>query len=81
MENKPRYMRLMTYYAFKRSFSSEETKQTLILFLNDVLDGKEIITNVNFLDNEQLPFKEEHKRMVFDIYCTTADGSFIIIEM
>ncbi|MDE6247163.1 MAG: Rpn family recombination-promoting nuclease/putative transposase [Muribaculaceae bacterium] len=81
MGNTPRYMHLMTDYAFKRIFGSEETKQTLILFLNDILEGKETITDVTFLDKEQLPFKEDNKRVVFDIYCTTTEGSHIIIEM
>ncbi len=74
-------MNLLTDFAFKKVFGSEENKKVLIKFLNAVLEGKDRIIDVQFRDKEQLPFVEEGKRMVFDIYCTASDGSHIIIEM
>ncbi|MDE6273236.1 MAG: Rpn family recombination-promoting nuclease/putative transposase [Muribaculaceae bacterium] len=77
----PRYMNLMTDYAFKKVYGSPEHKNNLITLLNAALEGKEKITDIEYLDKEQLPFREDHKRVVFDIYCTTSDGSHVIVEM
>lgn len=76
-----RYMNLLTDYAFKFVFGSEKHKKVVIKFLNTILTGKEKIVDVNFRDKEQLPIKEDGKRMVFDIYCTTDTNSHIIVEM
>lgn len=77
----PRYMNLLTDFGFKYVFGSEHNKSTLIKLLNTLLKGKEVIVDVAFRDKEALPFKEDEKRMVFDIYCTTQNGSHIIVEM
>lgn len=77
----PRYMNLLTDYAFKYVFGSEKHKKVLIKFLNTILEGKEKIVDVTFRDKEQLPVEEAGKRMVFDIYCTTDTDSHIIVEM
>ena len=76
-----RYMNLLTDYAFKFVFGSEKHKKVTIKFLNTILEGKERIVDVEFRDKEQLPIKEDGKRMVFDIYCTTDTDSHIIVEM
>ena len=60
----PRYMNLLTDYAFKYVFGSEKHKQVLIKFLNTILEGKEKIVDVTFRDKEQLPVEEKGKRMV-----------------
>ncbi len=52
----PRYMNLLTDYAFKRVFGSERNKPVLIKFLNAALNGKEDIVDVEFRDKEMLPF-------------------------
>lgn len=78
---KSKYMNLLTDYAFKLVFGSEKNKSVLINFLNAALQGKEEIIDVEFRDKEMLPFIEDGKRMVFDIYCTTTQGTHIIIEM
>ncbi len=74
-------MNLLTDYAFKRTFGSEKNKTVLINFLNAALEGKEVITDVEFRDKEALPFVEDGKRLVFDVYCTTDNGSHIVVEM
>ncbi len=76
-----RYMNLLTDYAFKRVFGSEQNKGVLINFLNAALNGKEKIIDVEFRDKEVLPFVEDGKRMIFDIYCTTSENSHIIVEI
>lgn len=74
-------MNLLTDYAFKRTFGTEKNKKILINFLNSALEGKEVIVDVEFRDKEALPFVEDGKRMVFDVYCTTNTGSHIVVEM
>lgn len=74
-------MNLLTDYAFKAVFGSEKNKKVTIKFLNTILAGKEKIVDVTFRDKEQLPVREDGKRMVFDLYCTTDTDSHIIVEM
>ncbi len=76
-----RYMHLMSDYAFKKIFGSEENKSILIKFLNAVIPNEDKIIDVIFRDKEALPFQEDGKRMVYDIYCLTHDGRHIVVEM
>ena len=65
----------------KKVFGTEENKNITIKFLNSILKDKEKIVDVTFKDKERLPFYEDGKKMVFDIYCTTSTKSHIIVEM
>jgi len=53
----------------------------LIGFLNGLLEGERVITDVQYLDKEQLPGDKKERRMIYDIYCQTEQGEHIIIEM
>jgi predicted transposase/invertase (TIGR01784 family) len=76
-----RYMNMMTDFAFKKIFATEENKALLIAFLNDILPHEETIMNVQYLPTEQLGYVEEDRKAIFDIYCTDANGRRYIIEM
>lgn len=76
-----RYMNLMTDYAFKAVFGSVKNKKITIRFLNRVLNAKDQVTDIVFVDKEKIPYREDGKRVVFDIYCITESGRHIIIEM
>lgn len=70
-----------TDYGFKKIFGQEVSKVLLIDFLNDLLVGERVITDITFLNNEQLPEWEDARALIYDIYCTTDTGEKIIVEM
>lgn len=70
-----------TDYGFKKIFGQEISKDLLIDFLNDLLKGERVITDLTFLNNEQLPECLEDRGAIYDIYCTTDTGEKIIVEM
>jgi predicted transposase/invertase (TIGR01784 family) len=67
--------------AFKRFFGQEENKLILIDFLNSLLVGERHITDVRYLDKEQVPADDESRGSIYDIYCDTDSGEKIIVEM
>ena len=78
---KSTFLNPFTDYGFKRLFGTEENKNLLIDFLNQLLPEHHQIVNLFFKNTEQIPVTKEERKAFFDIYCTTTDGSNIIIEM
>lgn len=66
---------------FKRIFGQEMSKPLLIDFLNNLLEGERYITNLQFLDKEQIPVSNDDRSLIYDIYCETDTGENIIVEM
>ena len=62
-------------------FGREVEKELLIDFLNDLLVGEHIITDIQFLNNEQQPEVKTERGLIYDIYCRTNTGEHIIVEM
>ena len=57
-------------------------KDLLISFLNALFNGrKQEITDVQYLNVEQLGMGYGDRRAVFDVYYMTSDGSRFIVEM
>ena len=50
-----KFINPFTDYGFKLIFGREVSKNLLIEFLNDLLEGERVITDLTFLNNEQLP--------------------------
>ena len=76
-----KFINPFTDYGFKKIFGQEISKDLLIDFLNDLLEGERVITDLIFLNNEQLPEWEDARALIYDIYCTTDTGEKIIVEM
>jgi predicted transposase/invertase (TIGR01784 family) len=78
-----RYLHPFTDYGFKKLFGEEASKPLLMDFLNSFLplpeNGK--ITELSFNNNERLPSLQDSRGAVFDIFCDTANGEKIIVEM
>jgi predicted transposase/invertase (TIGR01784 family) len=72
-----------TDFAFKRIFGSEEHKDVLIAFLNDMLDldATHRIVRVELLPPEQRPPVPELKLSIVDVKCTDAHGVTYVVEM
>ncbi len=76
-----RFINPFTDYGFKKIFGQEISKDLLIDFLNDLLKGERVITDLTFLNNEQLPEWNDERALIYDIYCTTDTNEKIIVEM
>ena len=69
--------------AFKRVFGSENHKDILIHFINDILELKdsEQIESVEFLSPIQDPEIAYKKQSIIDVLCRDKNGVQIIVEM
>ena len=77
-----RYINPYTDFGFKKLFGTEMNKDLLISFLNALFGGKRSeITDVQYLNGENLGDGYGDRRSIFDVYCMTADGSRFIVEM
>lgn len=75
-----KYADLLDDDAFKLVFGQESTKDVMIEFLNRVIEERTIV-DVEFRDKEMFPNYRDKKASVFDLFCTTDDGSRIIVEL
>lgn len=80
---RPTFADPKTDFAFKRIFGSEEHKDVLVAFLNDMLDLDEPhrIVTVDLLPPEQRPAVAELKLSIVDVKCTDARGVTYVVEM
>ena len=78
---KYQFINPFTDMGFKKIFGQEITKDLLIDFLNDLLIGEREITDIQFLDKEQLGVTEDDRSLIYDVYCETVTGEKIIVEM
>ena len=64
-----RFINPFTDFGFKFLFGREVEKELLIDFLNDLLVGEHVITDIQFLNNEQQPEVKTERGLIYDIYC------------
>lgn len=76
-----RYVNPYTDFGFKMLFGTEVNKDLLISFVNSLLMGREVITDLTYLNTEHLGNSEIDRRAVFDVYCENERGERILIEM
>ena len=76
-----RFMNPFTDMGFKRIFGQEANKDLLLDFLNELLEGEDRIADVQFLDKEIIRGNEQKRGIIYDVFCRTADGKYLIIEM
>lgn len=76
-----RYINPFTDWGFKMIFGQEANKDILIFFLNELLKGERVITDLSFLDKESLGNRSDERSLIYDIYCKTDTGEYIIVEM
>lgn len=78
-----RYINIYTDFAFKKVFGTEANKDLLISFLNQLmgLTGDSEITDLTYLNPEQLGDNINERRAVYDVYCSTGNGEHFIVEM
>lgn len=76
-----KYINPFTDTAFKRIFGQEEHKSILIGFLNTLLEDEVKISDVTYLDKENVGLSEVDRTIIYDVYCTTDSGDHVIVEM
>lgn len=78
-----RYINFYTDFAFKKIFGTEANKDLLISFLNGLLDlnGEGEISDVIYLNSENLGDNISERRAIYDVYCQTKGGDRFIVEM
>ncbi len=76
-----RFINPFTDTGFKILFGQELSKPWLIDFLNNLLDGKDRVVDLTFLDKERQRIFKGDRGLIYDIYCDTDDGRKIIVEM
>ena len=75
-----RYVNPFTDTGFKILFGQEPSKPLLIDFLNNLLDGEEVITDVIFLDKEKPRLYKKDRGLIYDILCETEKKDKIIVD-
>lgn len=75
------YIDPRTDFGFKYLFGTPMNKDLLIGFLNALFHGTHTITDLNYLNSEQLGIHKEDRRAIFDVYCETESGERFIVEM
>ena len=76
-----RYVNFYTDFAFKKLFGTEPNKDLLISFLNALLQGREEVKDITYLNTEHLGTQEYDRRAVFDVYCKNEKGEYFLVEM
>ena len=76
-----RYINPYTDFGFKKLFGTELNKDLLISFLNALFDGKQVITDVRYMNSEHLGIYSGERRAIFDVYCENEQGEKFIVEM
>ena len=70
-----------TDIGFKIIFGQPASKELLITLLNELLAGEHRIANLIFLDKENHSDSMADAGIIYDLYCLTETGEYIIVEM
>ena len=81
MAVRERYVNFYTDFAFKKLFGTDANKDLLMAFLNALLDGREEIRDLTYLNVEHLGHVATDRKAVFDVYCENSRGEKFLIEM
>ena len=75
------YVNPFTDVGFKIIFGQEASKELLITLLNELLAGEHIVEDLCFLDKENYEQNVHNRGIIYDLYCLTSTGEYIIVEM
>ena len=76
-----RFVNPFTDLGFKVIFGQSASKELLITLLNELLSGEHHIEDLTFLDKEDHSENADDKGIIYDLYCRTSTGEYLIIEM
>jgi DUF1009 family protein len=75
-----KYIDPFTDFGFKHIFGSEENKNLLISFLNDLLDIDDPIVDITYRTLEKLGLNIIDRKAVFDVYCTDSKKITLLLN-
>jgi predicted transposase/invertase (TIGR01784 family) len=81
MTIKEKYIDPFTDFGFKHIFGTEKNKKFLISFLNNLLDLKYQIVDLEYRSLEKLGLKISDRKAIFDVYCTDTEDNKFIVEL
>lgn len=81
LEFDSRYLNPLTDFGFHRLFGTDQGKELLIHFLNEIIREEGLITDIQYLPTEHWGYAEHDRKAVFDLFCTTETGDYFIVEM
>lgn len=70
-----------TDLGFKIIFGQPASKELLITLLNELLAGEHVVEDLTFLDKENHSDNMDDAGIIYDLYCLTSSGEYIIVEM
>ena len=76
-----KFVNPFTDIGFKIIFGQPASKPFLITLLNELLAGEHRIEDLMFLDKEDHAEHVRDKGIIYDLYCRTSTGEYIIVEM
>ena len=76
-----RFVNPFTDIGFKIIFGQPASKDLLITLLNELLADEHHIEDLVFLDKEDHSENIRDKGIIYDLYCKTSTGEYIIVEM
>ncbi|MCI6119109.1 MAG: Rpn family recombination-promoting nuclease/putative transposase [Prevotella sp.] len=76
-----RYISLLTDFGFMRIFGTAPNKELLINFLNCLFNGRKVIKDLKYGNQEHVGDVYVERKAIFDVYCEDADGEKFIVEM
>ena len=76
-----KYINPYTDFGFKKLFGTPLNKDLLISFLNSLFEGKEVVSDLTYLNGENLGNGYGDRRAIFDVYCENEQGETFIVEM
>jgi predicted transposase/invertase (TIGR01784 family) len=76
-----KYLYPLTDTGFKVIFGTPKNKRLLIDFLNCLLKGEQTIVDIEYTDKEQVSDVREERDIIYDIFCKTDKGEYVIVEM
>lgn len=80
-DNNAKYINPLMDWSFKHLFGRESVKDILMGFLNALFEGKHVIEDVIYLNNECQGESAENRAVIYDVHCRTDKGEYIIVEM
>ncbi|MCM1111031.1 MAG: Rpn family recombination-promoting nuclease/putative transposase [Clostridium sp.] len=78
---KEKFVDPFTDFGFKLLFGNNKNKEFLIAIINSLLELEHDVVDITYNNTEIFGKSADDRKAVYDLYCTTSDGSHIIVEM
>jgi len=78
---KKRFINLLTDWGFKTIFMKEQNKKFLLAFINQVLQGEEVIESLEYQNPVYPGATEDSRAAIIDVLCRTNKGTYVLVEL